>query len=218
MSEESTTPDLVEESDRAHWEGRYSTKAPETVSWYEPHPQHSLDLVQATGLGHEARILDVGGGASSLAARLLDIGYTDLTVADISPAALVHARAKLGSDAERIVWVEADVRSHEFGRSYDLWHDRAVFHFMVSTADRESYLNVLRHTLRPGGHLIIATFGPKGPTECSGLPVQRYAVEDLVGVLGVDFTLASSNLATHHTPSGVSQQFLYAHLLRRPSD
>jgi SAM-dependent methyltransferase len=204
--------------DRAHWKGHYSRKAPEAVSWYEPHPQRSLELIQATAVGHEARILDVGGGASSLAAQLLGMGYTDLTVADISPGAPAHARANLGSDAERIVWIEADVRTHDFRRRYDVWHDRAVFHFMVSAADRESYLNVLRRTLRPGGNLIIATFGTQGPTECSGLPVQRYGVEDLGGVLGVDFTLTSSSLATHRTPSGASQRFLYARLLRRPSN
>jgi len=214
--EEPTTADLVERSDRAHWEGRYSAKAPEAVSWYEPHPQRSVELVQATGLDPQARILDVGGGASSLAAQLLVMGYTDVTVADISPAALAHARANLGSDAERIVWIEADVRTYDFGRRYDLWHDRAVFHFMVSAADREGYLGVLRRTLRPGGHLIIATFGPQGPSECSGLPVQRYGVEELMAVLGGEFTLASSSLATHRTPSGASQQFLYARLLRRP--
>lgn len=203
--------------DRAHWEDSYSKKAPEEVSWYEPRPQRSLELIQATGLGQGARILDIGGGASSLAAQLLGMGYTDLTVADISPAALAHARAALGSDAARVTWIEADVRTHDFGRRYDLWHDRAVFHFMVSPADREGYLDVLRRTLRPGGHLVIATFGPQGPTQCSGLPVQRYGAEDLLSVLGEDFALASASLATHRTPSGASQQFLYAHLLRCPA-
>jgi SAM-dependent methyltransferase len=205
-------------NDPAHWDASYSKTTPAVVSWYEPRPQRSLELIQATGLGHEARILDVGGGASRLAAQLLGMGYTDLTVADISPAALVHARAQLGSDAARVTWIEADVRTHDFGRRYDLWHDRAVFHFMVSVADRKGYLNVLRRTLRPGGNLVIATFGPQGPTRCSGLPVQRYDAEDLAGVLGEDFVLASSSLASHRTPSGASQQFLYAHLLRRPAD
>jgi SAM-dependent methyltransferase len=204
--------------ERSHWEASYSKKTPEEVSWYEPRPQRSLELIQATGLGREARILDVGGGASSLAAQLLGMGYTDVTVADISPVALAHAGAKRGGDAARVAWIEADVRTHDFGRRYDLWHDRAVFHFMVSPADRADYLDVLRRTLRPGGHLIIATFGPQGPTQCSGLPVQRYSTDELVAVLGEDFALASSSLATHRTPSGASQQFLYARLLRRPAD
>ena len=218
MSEESTTPDLVEPTDRAHWEDRYSAKAIEQLSWYEPRPQRSLELIRATGLGHEARILDVGGDASGLAAELLSMGYRDLTVADISPAALAYAKAGLGSDAGRVAWIEADIRTHDFGRRFDLWHDRAVFHFMVSASDREGYLNVLRQTLRPGGHLIIATFGPEGPTRCSGLPVERYSADELQRALGDDFALASSSLAVHRTPSGASQQFLYAHLLRRPRD
>jgi SAM-dependent methyltransferase len=204
--------------DRAHWEDRYSTEAPEELSWYQPRPQRSLELIQATGLSHEARILDVGGGTSRLAAQLLGMGYTDLTVADISPAALAHARAELGRDAARVTWVEADVRTHDFRRRYDLWHDRAVFHFMVSPADREGYLNVLHRTLRPGGHLILATFGPQGPTQCSGLPVERYSADALQRVLGEGFALASSSLAAHRTPSGASQQFLYARLVRGPAD
>jgi SAM-dependent methyltransferase len=202
--------------DRAHWERAYAEKTPVRVSWYELLPQHSLALIEAANVSLDAGVLDVGGGASSLAAQLLGMGYTDLTVADVSPAALAHARAELGSDAGRVSWIEADIRSHDFGRRYDLWHDRAVFHFMVSPADREAYLKVLRRTLRPGGHLIIATFGPQGPTQCSGLPVERYSAEGIQRVLGEDFELASSSLATHHTPSGASQQFLYAHLRRQP--
>ena len=203
--------------DRAHWEGSYAQRAPDQVSWYEPLPERSLELIQATGLGHDASILDVGGGASSLAAELLAMGYTDLTVADISPTALAHAQTELGGSAAGITWVEADIRTHDFGRRYDLWHDRAVFHFMVDADDRKRYLDVLRKTLKPGGHLILATFGPQGPTECSGLPVERYGADDVQQVLGDDFTLLSSSLIIHRTPSGGSQQFHYAHLLRRPS-
>jgi SAM-dependent methyltransferase len=203
--------------DRAHWEGSYAQRAPDQVSWYEPLPKRSLELIQATGLGHDASILDVGGGASSLAARLLAIGYTDLTVADISTTALAHAQAELGSSAAQITWIEADIRTHDFGRRYDLWHDRAVFHFMVDAADRNRYLDVLRKTLKPGGHLVLATFGPQGPTECSGLPVDRYGADDVQQILGDDFTLLSSSIVVHRTPSGRSQQFQYAHLLRGPS-
>jgi SAM-dependent methyltransferase len=172
-------------------------------------------LIAATCVGKEAGILDVGGGASKLAGRLLRMGYTDIAVADISPTALAHARAELGSDAAQVNWIEADIRTHAFGRRYDLWHDRAVFHFMVSPADRDGYLEVLRRTLRPGGHLIIATFGPQGPTHCSGLPVRRYSAEEMQRVLGDEFEPASASLATHETPSGARQQFLYARLRRR---
>lgn len=208
---------LTMAADRAHWERTYADKPVDQVSWYEPQPQRSIDLIEATKLDRDAGILDVGGGASSLAARLLAMGYSDLTVADISPAALAHAQTELGSDAARITWVETDIRSHDFGRWYDLWHDRAVFHFMVDPADRDGYLDVLRKTLRPGGHVILASFGPHGPTQCSGLPVERYGADDVKRVLGEDFELFSSMLTDHHTPSGRSQQFHYAHLRRRLS-
>jgi SAM-dependent methyltransferase len=203
--------------DRAHWERAHTERTADQVSWYEPLPQRSLKLIQATKLDHDASILDVGGGASSLAARLLATGYTDLTVADISPVALAHAQTELGASAARITWIEADIRTHDFGRCFDLWHDRAVFHFMVNPADRNRYLDVLHKTLRPGGHLILATFGPQGPTQCSGLPVDRYGADDVQRILGDNFELLSSTLATHRTPSGRSQQFHYAHLLRRPN-
>ncbi len=206
---------LAVTDERAHWESAYAERAPEEVSWYEPLPKLSLELIGATGLGHEASILDVGGGASSLAAALFSMGYTDLTVADISPAALAHARTALGSSAARITWVEADIRTHDFGRSYEIWHDRAVFHFMVDAADRNHYLDVLRKTLKPGGHLVLGTFGPQGPTECSGLPVERYGADDIQRILGEDFTLLSSSIVVHCTPSGGRQQFHYAHLLWR---
>ncbi len=203
---------------RAHWESTHAERTPEGVSWYEPCPQRSLELIQAAGVDHDAGILDVGGGASRLAAQLLDMGYEDVTVADISQTALAHAEAALGGSKARVAWIVADIRNHGFDRGYDLWHDRAVFHFMVSPADRAGYLDVLRRTLRPGGHLILATFGPQGPTQCSGLPVERYSAEALQQVLGEDFQLVSSSLATHHTPSGASQQFLHAHLHRRPTN
>jgi SAM-dependent methyltransferase len=206
--------DRVVSSDRQHWESTYLAKPTDRVSWYEARPEHSLELIRSTGVRNDAAILDVGGGASSLAGQLLAIGYTDLAVADISPTALAHAKAALGGDAARIAWIEADIRRHDFGRVYDLWHDRAVFHFMVSTDDREGYLEVLRRTLRHGGHLVIATFGPQGPTHCSGLPVQRYGAQELQRSLGEEFELISSSLTAHSTPSGASQQFLYAHLRR----
>jgi ubiquinone/menaquinone biosynthesis C-methylase UbiE len=132
--------------DRVHWETTYAERTPEKLSWYEPLPQRSLDLIQAANLGSHAGIIDVGGGASSLAAQLLGMGYTDLTVADISPAALSQGRAELGNDAARVSWIEADIRRYDFGRQYDLWHDRAVFHFMVSPEDRAGYLDVMART------------------------------------------------------------------------
>jgi ubiquinone/menaquinone biosynthesis C-methylase UbiE len=198
---------------QAHWERIYEEKPPEALSWYQPVPKTSLDLIDDARVAGDAAILDVGGGTSSLAVRLLDAGYTDITVADISSAALDRARAALGTDADRVTWVQADVRDHDFGRPFDLWHDRAVLHFMVDDADRDGYLEVLRRTLRPDGHLIVATFGPEGPTRCSGLPVSRYGAPALAELLP-EFELLSSRLEVHHTPSGTPQQFLYAHLRR----
>src|SRR5918995_5202074 len=145
---------------QAHWERIYEEKAPDEVSWYESVPRASLELIEEARVARDAAILDVGGGASRLAGRLLDAGYTDITVADISGRALDRARAALGEDADRVAWVEADIRDHDFGRGFDLWHERAVLHFMVADADRSGYLEVLRRTLRPAGHVIVATFGP----------------------------------------------------------
>jgi SAM-dependent methyltransferase len=206
---------LLVSGNRDHWQSTYAQRTPQQVSWYEPRPLRSLELIAATGVATDASILDLGGGTSTLAAELLAMGYTDLTVADISPAALAGAKGQLSSAGEHVTWIEADVRNHDFHRRYELWHDRAVFHFMVSRADRDGYLQTLRRTLRPGGHLIVATFGPDGPTHCSGLPVERYDAEGLQRTLGEEFELIGSSLATHNTPSGSSQQFLYAHLLRR---
>ena len=199
---------------RAHWEQVYAEKDPREVSWFEPTPERSLSLIEATGVGRDAAILDVGGGASSLGAQLLEAGYTDVTVADLAASALKHAQAQLGDEAARITWLEADIRDHDFGRLYDLWHDRAVFHFMVDPGDREGYLAVLRRTLRPGGHLLLATFGPEGPTQCSGLPVVRYGSGDLSRALDQGFELLSSSLQEHITPAGNPQQFHYARLIR----
>lgn len=200
-----------------HWQRVYSERQPWEVSWHEPVPETSLELIEEAGLPRDAAILDAGGGASSLAGRLLAAGYTDIAVADISEEGLRRAREELGPEAERVAWLRADLRAHEFDRRFDLWHDRAVLHFMVDPDDRASYLETLRGALRPGGHLIVATFGPEGPERCSGLPVDRYGATELSALLGEEFTLLSSRLQDHRTPSGAKQQFLYAHLARDSS-
>ncbi len=198
----------------AHWDASYETKATDEVSWFEASPETSLRLIDLAGLDPGAAIVDVGGGASRLAAELLGRGYRDITVADISAAALQTARAEYGSEAERIRWVEADVRTHDFGRRFDLWHDRAVFHFMVEEADRAAYLANLHRSLETGGHLVLATFGPEGPTSCSGLPVRRYGVAEMAEVLGGGYELLADEIRMHRTPRGGEQQFQYA-LFRR---
>jgi SAM-dependent methyltransferase len=201
----------------SHWGRIYAQRDSDELSWYEPSPRISLELIEESGLPRTAAIVDVGGGASRLAAELLRAGYTDITVTDISPAGLEYAKAELGEPSAGIAWVEADARSHDFERSFDLWHDRAVFHFMVDSGDRNGYLRSLGRALRPGGHLILATFGPDGPDTCSGLPVQRYSAALLSEALGRDFELLSSRLEDHRTPSGRRQQFLYVHMRRGAS-
>jgi len=211
---------MAAQTSSEHWSQVWTDKNPAEVSWFEEMPRASLALIKELNLPLEAPILDLGGGASGLAVELRRRGYTDVTVADIAPAALEKARESkaresLGPAGEGIEWVVADVRSHDFGRRFALWHDRAVFHFMTDAADRHAYLETLRRSVVPGGHLIIATFGPEGPTSCSGLPVVRYSGEELADTLGPGTQLVSCHLEDHHTPSGNTQQFLYAHLETR---
>jgi SAM-dependent methyltransferase len=203
---------------RTHWQQVYERKRPEEVSWYEPVPETSLGLIAAAGLDRDAAILDGGGGTSGLARELLAAGWTDVTVADISAAALAAARDRLGEAGSAVDWVEADVCDHDFGRRFDLWHDRATFHFLTDPADRAAYVDVLCASLAPGGFAVIATFGEQGPTHCSGLPVERYGADRLAGALGEQFELVTSRTHLHHTPSGAEQQFLYALLRREPGD
>ena len=197
--------------ERAHWEEVYAEKAPDAISWFESLPRSSLAMVEELGMRLDAPIVDVGGGASRLAADLLGRGYSDITVVDISARALERACEDFPG-ADRITWVLADVRNHDFGRRFALWHDRAVFHFMVSAEDQRAYLATLARSLEPCGHVILATFGPDGPTRCSGLPVARYSAAALAVTIGNRADLVSWHLEDHRTPSGASQQLLFAHL------
>ncbi len=204
--------------DLAHWDGVYRESDPTAVSWYEPLPKQSLELIESCQLDSKASILDVGGGASSLGARLVGLGHSDVSVADISERALAVARRQYKELTARVSWIVADLRDYDFGRRFDLWHDRAVLHFMTEDADRAGYMRTLRRSLAPQGHLVIATFGPEGPTQCSGLPVRRYGPEELAGVLGSEFDLVSSSLEDHGTPGGNRQQFLYTRFRRVRED
>ena len=198
-------------SDRkAHWQQVYSEKDPTEVSWYQPVPEKSLQLIRSTGVAHDAAILDAGGGASMLVDHLLDAGYTDLTVLDISGHALDRSRARLGELAGKVEWIESDVTEFDPDRRYALWHDRAVFHFLTDDDDRDKYFAVMRHALQPGGYFVLATFGPQGPKRCSGLEIVRYGVEMLEALLGTDFRLSRYEIEDHGTPMGSVQQFLYS--------
>jgi hypothetical protein len=193
-----------------HWQRIYQTRPTTEVSWYEPVPQTSLDLIRATGLPGSAPIIDVGSGDSHLVDHLLESGYSDVTVLDIATSALERSRARLGAAAERVDWIAADITSFRPKRRYALWHDRAVFHFLVTPAEQQKYLSVLTTALAAKGHLILATFGPQGPTRCSGLPIRRYSVNDLDVLFGSSFQLRRQSLENHRTPTGRDQQFLWS--------
>lgn len=201
-----------------HWEKVYSTKPTNTVSWFQPHADLSLDLIKATGVSHDASIIDVGGGASTLVDDLLANGYTDLSVLDLSTAALSAAQMRLGSRASKVQWIEADVTKADLPACrYDVWHDRAVFHFLTTPEDRAAYVRAVFHSVRPGGHVIVATFAEDGPNQCSGLPVMRYRADELHAEFGEAFSLLRQQKEAHHTPSGTVQQFVYCYCRRMGS-
>jgi SAM-dependent methyltransferase len=195
---------------KAHWEGVYTRKAATEVSWYQPHAERSLSLIRRITGGRPFRLIDVGGGASTLVDDLLDLPGGDITVLDLSEAALDVARSRLGARAGRVRWIAGDVTTVPLpAQAYDLWHDRAVFHFLTDPAQRAAYVAQVRHAVRPGGHVIVAAFGPEGPLQCSGLPVQRYAPGELHAQFGGAFELVGHETELHHTPGGAVQQFVY---------
>jgi 2-polyprenyl-3-methyl-5-hydroxy-6-metoxy-1,4-benzoquinol methylase len=199
-------------SRKAHWENIYSSKTPTEVSWYQTYPEKSLELISHTGISKEAHIIDVGGGASTLVDNLLDNGFRNITVLDISAAAIDQAKARLGERAKEVAWLEADITQvtlppHE----YDLWHDRAVFHFLTAAEARQSYVNAVRYSLKPNGHIIVATFAPDGPTKCSGLDIVRYSPDELHDEFGNDFQYIESFSENHPTPFGTDQKFIYCY-------
>jgi SAM-dependent methyltransferase len=195
---------------KSHWEGIYRDKLPTQVSWYQPHARRSLDLIRRVSPPPGGAIIDVGGGASTLIDGLLDAGYHDLTVLDLSAAALAVARARLGTRANTVRWVEADVLNASLPTTgYSVWHDRAAFHFLTAPADRARYVAQVRQAVRPGGFVLVATFAGDGPTRCSGLEVNRYSSEALHAEFGAPFHLVASEREEHITPGGVRQAFIY---------
>ena len=195
---------------REHWEKVYNTKAPTEVSWFQEHAALSLKLIQEEANTKAASIIDVGGGVSTLVDDLLANGYEHLTVLDLSGAALAAARSRLGSQAARVKWVEANVLEAELpANGYDVWHDRAVFHFLTAEEDRQAYVKKVLHAVKPGGLVIVATFAEDGPTKCSGLPVRRYSATALHAEFGQPFELLGHERESHHTPGGNEQKFMY---------
>ena len=203
---------------RAHWEQVYATRRADEVSWYQPIPTRSLALLAEAGLTPDSRIIDVGGGDSTLVDALLDRGVRHVTVLDISGAALARAQARLGPRAGTVTWIAADATAAELPpASFDFWHDRAVFHFLTDADARAAYVERARRAIRPGGTLIVSAFASDGPTRCSGLEVARYEPESVAGEFGEDFELVRGLKDSHRTPSGAEQRFIYA-VLRRRSD
>ena len=197
---------------KEHWERVYATKPTDEVSWYQEHAEQSVRLIESTGVPLNAAILDVGGGASTLVDDLLDRGYSDLAVLDLSASALHAARQRLGARAAAVQWIEANITSVELpANRYDVWHDRAVFHFLTSAQDRQAYVGAVLRAVKPGGHVIVATFAEDGPTQCSGLPVMRYSASGLHAEFGSPFTLVRHEREEHHTPGGAVQKFLYCY-------
>jgi 2-polyprenyl-3-methyl-5-hydroxy-6-metoxy-1,4-benzoquinol methylase len=197
---------------KTHWEKVYTTKAPDQVSWYRPHLETSISLIERAAGGTSASIIDVGGGESTLVDDLLARGYQNITVLDISQAAIDVTKKRLKDAAGRVHWITADVTTVEFAPgAYDVWHDRAVFHFLTSIEQRLAYVKTVARAVKQGGHVIVSTFGPEGPTKCSGLEVTRYDAESLHNEFGARFRLVESSKELHQTPFGTTQQFLYCY-------
>ena len=198
----------------AHWQKIYQSKAETEVSWRQDHPAASLTLIKDTGLPKDARIIDVGGGASRLVDHLIEEGWTNITVLDIAPTALDKARRRLGDRAALVTWLAADVTQWTPFEQFDLWHDRAVFHFLTDASDRAAYATVMANAVSSGGHAIVGTFALDGPERCSGLPVRRYDGESLAAEFAAHFRLDVSITEDHITPAGKVQRFQFCRLQR----
>ena len=191
--------------DPAHWNSRYESIGTQAVSWYEQRPSTSLELLDAIGVTSAESVIDVGGGASTLVDHLLAAGHGDLAVLDLSAVALAAARTRLGDPAQ-VTWQEADIVAWRPARRWDVWHDRAVLHFLTDDEGRTAYTAALHQALVPGGAFVIGTFAEDGPTECSALPVRRYSPGDLTQLLG-DVEIVEQRRVVHRTPSGADQPF-----------
>jgi ubiquinone/menaquinone biosynthesis C-methylase UbiE len=195
---------------KSHWQAVYQKKRPDALSWFQPTAQTSLKLIQRVVSDLSAPILDVGGGASVLVDDLLRAGYQAVTVLDIAGSALLAAQCRLGPAAAHAHWLEANVLTVSLPEAHvAVWHDRAVFHFLTTPSDRQTYIAQVRRAVKPGGHVIVATFAEDGPPRCSGLDVVRYSADELHDEFGPDFRLLASEREEHHTPDGVTQQFIY---------
>ena len=199
---------------QAHWNNAYSSKG-DNVSWYQPLGSRSLEMIRSAAPLRGTSIIDIGSGASRLADDLLAAGYSDLTLLDISEIALNRTRDRVGGATSKVRWIVADISQWKPNRTWDVWHDRAVFHFLIDSAAQDSYIAALKQGTKPGSTIILSTFALTGPEKCSGLPVQRYSADTLSTRLGPDFELYTRGIEQHRTPSGATQDFIYARFRRR---
>lgn len=199
---------------KSHWENVYQQKSADDVSWYQKQPAISLQLIHNTGLARDAALIDVGGGASVLVDYLIKEGYRHPAVLDISANALAVAKQRLADQADRVEWFVSDVTQFQPPHPFQLWHDRAVFHFLTDKADREHYIKVLNNTLPSGGHLIMAAFAIGGPEKCSGLDIVQYDADKLMAELGEGFELIEEKSELHITPADKEQKFAYFRFLK----
>lgn len=200
---------------KEHWEKVYQTKQPEAVSWFQEHATRSLELIRSVGTPLNANVIDVGGGASTLVDDLLNSGFRNVSVLDLSASALEVARKRLGAAGDCVTWIAGDICTVNLpDQAYDIWHDRAVFHFLTNPVDRAAYVQQVMKSVKPGGHVIVATFAPDGPEQCSGLPVARYAPGELHQEFGPSFELLEHMSEEHKTPWGSVQHFVYCHCLK----
>lgn len=195
---------------KEHWESVYASKSSTEVSWYQPHAEESLKIIKEANTPESASIIDVGGGASTLVDDLLAHGYKNVTVLDLSGAALATARERLGDKADMVQWLVCNVLEAKLPElKYDVWHDRAVFHFLTSESDRRAYVQAVLRAVKPGGLVIVATFAKDGPERCSGLPVMQYDAEGIHAEFGDSFKMIGQGREVHHTPTGKEQNFVY---------
>jgi len=203
-------------SKKEHWDKAHAARHASEVSWYQQLPALSLGLIQKSDIAKDTPLIDVGGGASLLVDYLLNEGYRDITVLDVSGIALNMARDRLGDRAARVAWIEQDITCFEAERKYGLWHDRALFHFLTRRKERKKYIRALRRSLQPGGQLIISTFAIGGPTRCSGLDIVQYDAQKLEQELGEEFTLLEQEQVAHQTPAKKEQLFGFYRFVKNP--
>lgn len=198
---------------KQHWENIYETKKLEEVSWYQPKPDISLELIQQSGIAKDAAIIDIGGGDSFLVDNLLEEGYKDVTVLDISEKAIERAKERLGERAESVSWIISDIAEFKPDREYDLWHDRAAFHFLTDKKDQQHYVNIASEGIANGGSLIIGTFSKNGPEKCSGLEIKQYSEEEMSDLFAASFQKQSCKEIIHNTPFDTTQSFLFCRFI-----